>query len=48
VVLFASHEIFTWYEALTWAHQARLDFVELTNKSHPKEPLVTICHSALE
>jgi len=38
----------TQYDTLAWAHQAGLDLVEVTNKRHPKEPLVTVCHSASE
>jgi translation initiation factor IF-3 len=45
MVLFTGHEIFILHETLTWAHQAGLDLVEVTNKNHPKEPLVIICHN---
>jgi len=48
MVSFASREILTQYKTLTWAHQAGLNLVEVTKKNHPKEPLVTIHHNALE
>jgi hypothetical protein len=45
MVLFAGHEIFIMYKTLTRANQVGLDLVEVTNKSHPKEPLVIIFHN---
>ncbi len=48
MVLFEGGEIFIQYKTLTWAHQARLNLVEVTKKNYPEELLVTIHHSALK